>query len=315
MNPRVLVVRFRAIGDCVMAAYPVTALRNAMPDAHIVWAVEPSCTAVIDRGMLADRVVHFPRQKWKKQGEIRTIPDQLRHYLRLRKFKFDLGIDFQGHSKTALALRISGAKQRMSVRATDALARSLNPVAAIDPGIVHTVERHMAALNTLGHYPCPEFPLMPQRLPIPAGLPEKPFVSLMTGASSKNKLYALAQWEEVARSLVARGVPVVFVGGPSDPHPTVQGATDLVGQLRLRESMTVLRASAVHAAPDTGTGHIAAAYGVSVVSLFGKRGHGPAEFRPYSPRVTVLQSSGHVDEIAPNLISEAIFDTFSRNLL
>lgn len=315
MSRRVLVVRFRAIGDCVMAAYPVTALRNAMPDAFMVWAVEPGCTAVIDRSELVDRVVHFPRNRWKKQGEIRTFPDQLRHYLRLRKFKFDLAIDFQGHSKTALALKLSGAKQRLAVRATDVLAQNLNPVAKIDPSIEHMVERHMAALNTLGAFQCPEYPLMPQRLPVPGGILDRPFVSLMTGASSKNKLYSPDHWKVVGNDLVKKGIPVVFVGGPTDPQPEVSGAINLVGKLRLRETMAVLRASAVHCAPDTGTGHIAAAYGVPVVSLFGRRGHGPNEFRPYSPQVTVLQGTGHVDEIDPMTVSITIFDTFSANLL
>lgn len=301
-GPRWLVVRFRAIGDCVMAAWPVTAIRQAHPDAWIVWAVESRCAPVISSPALANEIAEFPRDHWKKhRWSPRTWHCQLHCYAALRKHRFDFGIDLQGHSKTALALRLSGARRRIAVDATDALAARLNPVAALAEG--HTVDRHMRALNELGKYGTPRQPIMPEA-PVPPDWPAGPVVSLMTGASSPRKSYPVEQWEAVASNLRAQGLSVVAIGGPHDP-PLTSVDRNYVGKLCLRGSLGAVAASAVHVCADTGTGHAAAAYGVPVVSLFGRGKHTPERFRPYSDRATVLQQGDLPCSITPEQVSEA----------
>jgi len=63
--PRFLIVRFSAIGDCVMAAWAATAIRNRHPDAFICWAVEERCAPVVDRNRLVDKIVEIPRERWR----------------------------------------------------------------------------------------------------------------------------------------------------------------------------------------------------------------------------------------------------------
>ena len=289
-----------------MAAYPVTALRNAYPDAEIVWAVETLCAPVIDRGRLVQRVAKFPRDKWKKaRWSPATWRSQIAHYLKLRQLDFDLGIDFQGHSKTALCLRIASPKRRLAVHATDSFARMLNPVATIPETVLHTVDRHMAALQTFGDFDTPARPMMPEPELGDLELPTEPFVSIMTGASSERKRYPVQQWREVASRLMQQGVPVVSVGGPSDPTLDLEGCHELVGKLNLRHSMAVVAHSAAHLAPDTGTGHIASAYGVPVVSIFGQGQQTPDRFRPYGPEVQVLQSGAHPSTVSVESVVEA----------
>lgn len=309
---RILVVRFRAIGDCVMAAWPVTALRNAFPDAEIVWATEPMGVPVIDRQRLAQQVIEFPRDRWKKQGA-RSWGEQLRTYLGLRKQEFDLGIDFQGHLKTALALRLAKPRQRLSVAATDAMAARLNPVFSDYGDLTHVVERHLKAVGSLVPISAPERPIMPEDLPAVEVLPSGPYVSLMTGASSMAKLVPIETWQAVAASLLRQGVGVVAVGGPNDSALGVAGTVDLVGKTSLRQTMSILRGSAAHVAADTGTGHLAAAYGVPGVSVFGRGKHGPDRFRPYSQTIRVLQEDRAAD-VTSEAISGALLHILGKSL-
>lgn len=271
-----------------MAAYPVSAVRLAQPDAFICWAVESRCSAVIDRAALTDRVARFPRDRWRAdRWSAKTWHEQTRAYARLRAAKFDAGLDLQGHLKTALCLRLAKPRVRRAVAATDAVSRVLNPLVAIPDEIRHTVDRHMFALRTFGDFPTPVHPLMPQG-PLPDGL-EPGYISIMTGASSARKTVPLEVWSEVARALESEGHRVIAIGGPKDG--VLEGVENWVGRTSLHETLAVVAASRLHLAPDTGTGHIAAAYGVPVVSVFGRTGHQPEKFRPYGPGTTVVQET------------------------
>lgn len=315
MNPkRILVVRFRAIGDCVMAAWPVTAIRHRYPDAQIVWAVESQCASVIDRAQMVQKAVKFPRDRWKKhRWDPKTWREQMAHYMRLRSYGFDLGIDFHGHSKTALCLRLAKPAQRIAVQATDAFARQLNPVVKIDDQGLHTVERHLKAIQTLDRFEMPSRPMMPSIVPV-ENLPTGPYVSIMTGASSLEKLYPHEKLQLVARDLLSQGIQVVSIGGPTDLKLEVPGVTEFVGELSLAKSMSVVAQSAVHLASDTGTGHMASAYGVPVVSLFGAMGPSYEKFRPFGDDVEVLLGANRARDIQENLVLEKIKYLLDRKL-
>src|SRR5687768_4363933 len=107
-----LLVRFSAIGDSVMAAHAATSVRQAHPDAFLAWAIEARCAAVADTTKLLDLRHEFPREKWKKQAwSPTTWWDTMRTYTKLRGHRFDLGVDLQGHSKTALCLYLAKPKK------------------------------------------------------------------------------------------------------------------------------------------------------------------------------------------------------------
>ncbi|MCW5936979.1 MAG: glycosyltransferase family 9 protein [Fimbriimonadaceae bacterium] len=308
---KVLVARFSAIGDCVMTAWAVTALRQALPEARIVWAAQQRCAPVIDTDHLVDFTHIFRREAWKKERwSLRNWREATATYLGLRKEKFDVGLDFQGHSKTALCLALSGAKRKLGSRATDALAEKLLQI-VVPPGRRHEVETAHLLVNQVAETTLPVRPLMPKPQPFP-WTGDRPLVTVQTGAGEDQKLYPATAWEEVVRTLVARRFHVAVIGAPSDPRLNVEGATDLVGRLSLKEAMGAVAASDLHLAADTGTGHIAAAYGVPVVSVFGPN---PAwRFRPYSDRARVLEEGGNPAAVASSRVVEAACELLEARL-
>ena len=64
--------------------------------------------------------------------------------------------------------------------------------------------------------------------------------------------------------------------------------------------MAVIARSSLVLAADTGAGHLAAAYGVPVVSIFGPTD--PEEFRPYSDAGIVLKSGDRTDDVSPEQV-------------
>ncbi|MDX2066430.1 MAG: glycosyltransferase family 9 protein [Fimbriimonadaceae bacterium] len=288
-RPRILVVRFSAIGDCVMAAWAATAIRQKYPDAFLAWAVEGRCAPVIDRHRLVTQRIEFPRDRWRQsRWTPATWREQLLKHTNLRKLRFDWGVDLQGHSKTAICLRIARPKRRLAAAATDAFSRSLNPQAGPRPEGLHDVEWQNRVINQIEPFELPVRPWLPEV----GGESDPRRVTIAVSAGQADKAYPIAQWEQVAARLIADGWHVTFVGGKHDPHPNVAGADDQVGELRLKDTMRLIQSSALHLAADTGTGHMAAGLGVPVISVFGPTD--PQRYRPYSDRGVVLRAPSRV---------------------
>jgi ADP-heptose:LPS heptosyltransferase len=299
-RPSFLIVRFSAIGDCVMAAYTATAIRKALPESKIVWAVDSRCRPVLADSGLVDDFVEFPRDDWRtRRWSPSTWREQLGKFSRLRKMRLDVGLDLQGHSKTALCLRIAAPRKRLSAFSTDPFAARLNPQLEGDPNGAHRVERMLAAAQQFGTFQVPKRPIMPA-LPGPSAS----LITISTGAGATNKIYPAKAWIQVARHFVEAGFQIQFLGAGPDPSVEVPGTKNWVGKLTLRESMAKIACSVLHLAGDTGSGHIAAAYGVPVVSIFGPTD--PRLFRPYSEVATVLKKSDRTaDCSAEEVISAA----------
>lgn len=291
---RCLIVKFSSIGDCVMTSPFVKAIRDQAPHTLLAWAIDPRCRPVIHEPLL-DEVIDIPWEVWKRD-RVSTLA-QLRHYMQMRRFRFDVGIDLQGHAKTAICLRFSGAKHRLHVRSHDPLCALLSKhVPTL--GAVHTVERNLEALPLLG-LQIPERAVftMPPVPPIEAS-DRLATIAVGTGQPSKN----YARWGEVARLLLDAGFEVAYLGGPGEQAPDAS-AKNLVGKISLRETMGWVAASRVHLAADTGTGHMAAGLGVPVVSVFGPTS--PDVFRPYTDQGIVLNAGQEMTHISPDEIVAA----------
>lgn len=303
LGVRVLLVRFSAIGDCAMAAHTASCIRRSYPADSLVWVVEERCAPVVDTERLATAKEIFQRAKWKRRAwSVRTYREQFAFFARLRAYRFDIGLDLQGHSKTAICLRLAKPARRLAVRATDGLARMLNPVAKGLSG--HTVERQRQALRQLGTFLGDSTPIMPplkaERSAVRQRTGPGPYAVIAVGAGQPWKAYSQKNWATVAPALT---LPVIFVGGPGESAPKVPGAIDLVGKLDLAETMAAIAESRIVLAADTGAGHLAAAYGVPVVSIFGPTD--PAEFRPYTSKGIVLRKGESPDLVTPDSVAAA----------
>ena len=298
-GPRFLIVRFSAIGDCVMATWATTAIRQRYPNAFICWAVEERCVDVIDPDELVNELMVVPRQKWRSQRWTpKVLGEQIEICRKLKRMNFDFGIDLQGHLKTAVCLKFARPKRRISVNATDAISKLLNPVPERMPAKAHWVEWQNHVLQNFGPFPLPILPIMPCAPKVQPKL-----VTISTSAGHPSKVYPINQWRAVAQNLVADGYQVAFLGALGDPDIELEGARSYVGKLSLAQSMSMVASSELHLAGDTGTGHMAAAYGVPVVSVFGHMD--PANYRPYTHRGVVLRRGMEASAVTSEEVIEA----------
>ncbi len=298
-SPKILVLRFSAIGDCVMTAWAVTALRHHYPKSEIVWGVERRCQAAVDPYELVSQRLQIPRDVWKKRRwSPETWRQQLAYYSSLRHRRFDYGMDFQGHSKTAIALRIAAPKKRMMARATDSLAAKMNPLLPGDPSNKHVVDWNHDLLQEFDKIPFVDVPMMPMREETQPGL-----VTISVGAGSDKKKWPRDNWLAVAASLAGAGARVVFLGGPEEPPANVPGCEDLIGKTSLERTVALVGESVLHLSADTGTGHMAAAYRIPAISIFGPTP--PEVYRPYSDTSLVLRHGTETANVTVTEVTEA----------
>lgn len=291
-----------------MAVPVAQAVRKAYPEANLIWSVDRRCAAVINTNCLVSNLHLADRVGWKLgRWSPKVWKDQIRFYSSLRQHRIEYGIDLQGHSKTALCLRLAKPATRLQIEATDSFAKSLNPI--YEPQSLHTVERNLEGLAKLtgikgaAEWTMPnlnqEFESVARKLDS-----TKPIASFSVSAGAIEKSYPAHLWREVVAGLIEKGFQVVALGGPTDPAFLQEGVLNLVGQCNLRETMSIVSRSQIHLAADTGSGHIAAAYQVPCVSIFGPMA--PGRYRPYGEKVRVLHKGTDPGLVSPFEVLAAV---------
>ncbi len=282
-----------------MTAWAVTAIRKKHPDAEIVWVVQDAGKPVIDTAELVDEIILYPRKK----GQKTSFGEMARFHRDLRSRSFDVGFDFQGHTKTALTLRLAKPKLRLQSRATDAFAARLNTIPDSCSKAVHDVDRAYALVRAWEEIDEPVKPIMPSLEDERGQFKDQgDFISLQTDSGHPNKIYPIELWAEVVKGLQNLGHRVVLIGGPNSPD--LPEFESLVGELTLRESFACVAESRLHIAADTGTIHAAAAYGVPVVTVFGDE-MPKEQFYPWTEQRRVLYKGEQPSLVSPEEIVQA----------
>src|SRR5215208_3968072 len=103
---RLLIVKLGSIGDVVHTLPALSAIRKALPHAHISWVVERRSAEILRDNPILDRLIEVDTKALRRglvSGETLRAPrQQLR---RLRASAFDLALDLQGLLKSASIAR------------------------------------------------------------------------------------------------------------------------------------------------------------------------------------------------------------------
>lgn len=284
-----------------MLTHAITALRQTIPEAEITWAIGETAAPVIAGQGLIDRIVIADRAAWKaKRLSVRSVSEQMRVFRSLRQYKFDYGFDFQGHFKTALCLASSGAKSRYASRSTDRISGILNDVVSVGAGEVHEIVSARNLLEAaLGPLQTTTLPCMP-RIESTRQLDR---VVIQVGTGHPNKTVPFSTWDQVASKLCESGQKVTMIGGAEYTVPDQPYYENLVGKLTLSETMEMVASSGLHLSGDTGTAHIAAAYGVPCVTVFGFMSS--VKYRPIGSSVRVIEGGNDLSAVTPDEILES----------
>jgi heptosyltransferase-2 len=267
----ILVVRYSALGDVVLATSILEPLRARFPRARIEWVTDPAYAPLLE-GLPELAAVH----RIQRDG-----PDSALALAGRLRGRFDYSVDLQNKVRSALVAR-SAAPLRIAFRRRSAL-RAFLSLFGSDPPLVraHQTRLYAEALAPLGTFEPGRIKvsLSPQARALAADALERvtqPAVAIAPGARWATKRWPAERFAAVADALHAEGCSIVLCGGPGDRDAFA--AFRAAARAPIAADLSFLPVDALAAtigemkllvACDSGPVHLASALGTPALALFG----------------------------------------------
>lgn len=262
---RVAIIRLRSLGDCVLSTPAIHLLKQARPDLEIALVAEDRFAPVFENN---------PEISFVLPPSARAI----------RAFGPKLCLNLHGATRSARLTLFSGAKIRagFDIFRPAWIYNTPIPTAQKILGIqrrVHTAEHMASAMFYLG-VPVDEVPrasmyVTPGR---PQNAPDNPYAVIHPLATTPAKTWPAESFVELARHIEkSLDLEPVFIGGPREdltrflPWRTIAGGP-------LGEIAQLMRDAVLFAGNDSGPAHVAAAFGIPQVVIFG-----PSDSETWAP--------------------------------
>ena len=286
---RVLAVRLDNVGDVVMTGPALRALKRAVPDVHVTLWASPAGTRAAHLLPWVDETVET-RALWQDLGGLPFDPGRERALIdRLAAGAFDAALIFTSFSQSpqppAYALYLAGVPVRVGTSKEFGGGVLSHPVDA-GPDERHQVDRNADLLEAVG------IPVTDRRLGLRVDRDaearlrqvlrarghdlEEPWLVFGPWASCPARTYPPERAAQAAARLArATGLRVALTGVERDRarardliEPLGPDAVDLVGDLDLATFAALVARARLVLCPNTGTLHLADAFGVPVVVPF-----------------------------------------------
>ncbi len=285
----VVVLRSGALGDFVLTLPVLSALREGLPGADIVYVGRDGFGRLARLAGLADRTIsqETPAVVALHSG----VTDAGGRFVRTAG-RVDLAISFLGSDDVARNLLHAGAGEVLSC--------SARPKAAG----VHASDHLLSVLRGRLDVPSPAVP----RIEVPAalkararailgegGIPSGRYLVLQPGSGAPRKNWPAGRFRELARlARCEMGLAVAVVLGPAeldrDPDRASEFASvadTVLESPQLPVLAGLLAGAAAYVGNDSGVSHLAAACGAPTVAVFGPTE--PAAWAPRGPHVRMIR--------------------------
>jgi lipopolysaccharide heptosyltransferase II len=280
---RILVIKLGAFGDIVLAVPSLRMIRKKYPQAFIAVLVDAGLTATLEQCPYIDEVIPFKRHD--KRTPIRTLNMLAK---KLRKYSFDISVDFQNTTKTHLVAALAGIPARYGYK-RGLFGRFLtHGVGSFDDPLA-PVAHQFRVLNLLGVTECDErlelWPQEDEKRYIRCQLDQDWIknaarrVGFVLGASTRwqSKKWPLEYYLDLAERLVRDCNCVVILIGDetaSDDrdHFLMRSKVkvlDLIGKTSMAQLVALMGSLDCLVCGDTAPLHVATAMNTKTVCLFG----------------------------------------------
>ena len=285
----ILIVKLGSIGDIVHTLPALAAIRHELPHARVVWAAERRSAEILRDHPMIDELIEIDTRGLRNLRRIEdSLPAAASQIRQLRKFKFDVALDFQGLMKSGLVAKLSGAKERWGFSGKDlrepASRVFLTNIARVVEGC-HIIQKNLELVRKSLSIPVPTADF---EFPIKTGPADKAEANQIASAAGPRflilnpaggwvtKLWPPENFAHLADALWNRmGIRAVVVTGPNEGEvaAAVRRASNsgsiIFSQPSLKGFYELARLASLYVGGDTGPTHIAVAAGTPVVGLFG----------------------------------------------
>ena len=286
IGARIAVIRLRSLGDCVLTTPALSLLKSHRPDLKISVIVEPRFAEVFAGNPDVDEIRSTARRA-------------------------DLALNFHGGTRSMWMTlgsrwRAGFGHHRYSFIYTDRIPRA-QEILGVERK-VHTAEHLASAVFWMG-VPVGEIPRA-RLFAIGGRGVETSLDAARTSACATrtvmhpfstrvDKTWAAERFVEVARSVKN---PVILAGPDDDVAPFAE--FEVWRNESLARVKELMAGASLFVGNDSGPAHIAAAFGVPVVVIFGSSD--PVTWAPWRTESRVLTSSEGIDAISVEQVLNAV---------
>jgi len=299
---RILIRAVNRVGDAVMTTPALGAIREAFPQAEITLLANPLVSQLFSPHPWVDRVITFDRN-----GTHKGVTGKFRLAAQLRKQSFDAAIIFPNSFESALIPWLAGIPVRLG-KSSDGRGFLLTGRYCPDSRAVrdHEVEYYLGLVKhfgAAGHVAVPYLATSPAEdreaaaLLADHGIRADDFVlGINPGAAfGSAKRWYPDRFADVAQQLSRlKHARVVIFGGPGETDIAAEieqqlggDCLNLAGTTSLRGLMGLIKSCNLIITNDSGPMHIAAAFEVPLVAIFGSTDH--ATTSPYTDKAVIVR--------------------------
>jgi heptosyltransferase-2 len=304
---KILVLRYRFIGDTILTVPFLRNLRRAEPDAYIAWAVAPGSSDVVSGIPYVDEMIYWDPVTIHadSKGTHRTIADKWGFIKVMRQKRFDKVYVLKRSLSSAIIAWLTGARERIGFNTE---GRGV----LLTKKVQYRHDQHEVQ-NFLDVLRADKIPIRDDYLEAwltdgektfaddflkHAGITEcKKVIALHPFTANPPRAWHLDNFIELANHLQGKyDTRILIFGGKRDtthieylkekisPEPVM-----VVGTTTLRESMAILGRCSLLVCNDSGIMHLATAMQIPLVAMFGPQS--PAKFGPWGEKCRVIYKS------------------------
>lgn len=288
LGAHVCVIRLRSLGDCVLTTPALALLNQWRPDLKIGVSVEERFAPVLAGSEVITTL----------------IPPS---WLSVRRWKPQLCVNLHGGTRSQWMTALSGAKWRAGF-AHHSMTFAYNlkigraqPILGVNR-TVHTAEHLASAFFALG-VPVQEVPrarLHADKVDVQP--PQKAYAVLHPFAAAPQKRWPAERFCEIARYLELWNITPVFLAASEDDAMPFTAHTVFRGSLS--KVKTLLANAALFLGNDSGPAHIAAAFGIPSVVLFGPSN--PSIWGPWQTESEIVVAPDGLDRVSVSRVIAAL---------
>ena len=289
---RVLVTRFKSIGDILFTLPAVHALRENFPGAQITFLTSREFGPLVGCFRDVDDILTLDRSTYRRGNLLRIVRETFSLLRLLRQKKFSLVVDLQGYGETALLTWLTRAPQRWGTVYQSTRGYAYTHGVRRDPAI-HPDEGNLQLLQQCGlsiesvrnEFILPDDVLAEARklfgeLGLDAA---RPVLFIQPFTSSPRKDWPSENFLALANQCRNAGIQVLFGGGPGERprlEPAARAGFPISAGAPLLVSAALAKLSTVVIGGDTGLLHLAVAMNKRVVFLV-EASRYPNRFYPF----------------------------------
>jgi len=283
---KILVIKFRNIGDVLLTTPLIENLKLNYPNAKIHAAVNKGTEDMLTLNPNISKIHIYDRKHIKSLSFLKKIKEEIKFINKIRNEKYDLIINLTKGDRGAFITLFSGAKEKVGFRENLLSNLAFNKSMPLKQGMRHQLEWDLDAIRVLGNK------IYQKKVSIYWDKKDEKKIDSLNLPKEFIHFHPVSRWlfkcidDKIAAQIIdfieeELNIKVVLTAAPVEQELnkiqeilkyTKTNPINLSGKLTLKQTSALNKKAKIFIGVDTAIMHIAAANNIPVIAFFGPSG-------------------------------------------